>query len=176
MRSARGPSPRRRGRPPDDVQAPPGGSSGAHARRQYGALPFRFTATGAVEVLLVTSRTTQRWVIPKGWPMKGTKPAKAAAREAYEEAGVRGKIASKPLGTYLYQKRADDHKSPAAFCRVAVFALQVKRQVDKWPEREQRQTCWLTAAEAAARIEDAGLRAIVEKLAVAHGPGKVAAI
>jgi 8-oxo-dGTP pyrophosphatase MutT (NUDIX family) len=151
------------------VEAAPDVPSGAQARRQYAALPFRVGASGGVEVLLVTSRTTRRWVIPKGWPMKGAKPAEAAAREAFEEAGVRGKIAHEPMGTYLYRKRADDHKHPAAICRVAVYALRVKRQASKWPEREQRQTCWLTAQEAAARIEDAGLRAIVERLAGAHG-------
>lgn len=142
--------------------------SGAHARRQYGALPFRIAATGGVEVLLVTSRTTRRWVIPKGWPMKGVKPSQAAAREAFEEAGVRGKVASTPLGTYFYRKRADDHKAPAAICRVRVFALQVKRQVSKWPERNQRETCWLSAREAATQVDDAGMRAIIETLALAH--------
>jgi len=133
-------------------------------------LPYRYSDTGEVEVLLVTSRTTRRWVIPKGWPMKGAKPAKAAAREAYEEAGVRGKIASQPLGTYFYRKRPDDHKSPAAICRVRVFALQVTRQMATWPERHQRETCWLTACEAAARVDDAGMRPIIEALAASALP------
>jgi 8-oxo-dGTP pyrophosphatase MutT (NUDIX family) len=66
-----------------------------HAVRvQYGALPYRFTKSGAPEILLVTTRQTKRWIIPKGWPIKGLKPAKSAAREAYEEAGVRGSVFS----------------------------------------------------------------------------------
>jgi 8-oxo-dGTP pyrophosphatase MutT (NUDIX family) len=137
------------------------------ARLQYAALPYRFSATGDLEILLVTSRTTRRWVIPKGWPMKGVEPAKVAAREAFEEAGVRGKVAAEPMGTYLYRKRDDDHKSPAAICRVRVFALQVKRQLDKWPEQHQREACWLTATTAAARIDDAGMRIIIEQLSLA---------
>jgi 8-oxo-dGTP pyrophosphatase MutT (NUDIX family) len=149
----------------DDVEA----SSGERLRLQYGALPIRFAATGAMEVLLVTSRTTRRWVIPKGWPMKGAKPAEAAAREAFEEAGVRGRIAAEPLGTYAYRKRDDDHKHPAVACRVRVFVLQVKRQATRWPERHERETCWFEAKEAAARVDDAGMRDLIEALAATHG-------
>jgi 8-oxo-dGTP pyrophosphatase MutT (NUDIX family) len=156
------------GRPPPEVEHLAGPVADEPMRLQYGALPFRLTSAGEVEVLLVTSRTTRRWIIPKGWPMKGTKPAQAAAREAFEEAGVRGKIAAEPIGTYLYRKRDDDHKHPAAVCAVKVFALQVKRQVAKWPERHQREACWLDAKEAVARIDDDGMRAIIEALAAGH--------
>jgi ADP-ribose pyrophosphatase YjhB (NUDIX family) len=61
-------------------------------RIQYAALPYRFTPDAALEILLVTTRRSKRWIIPKGWPIKGLRPAKSAAREAFEEAGVRGKI------------------------------------------------------------------------------------
>jgi ADP-ribose pyrophosphatase YjhB (NUDIX family) len=64
-------------------------------RIQYAALPYRFTQTAALEILLVTTRQSRRWVIPKGWPIKGLRPAKSAAREAFEEAGVRGKVSAK---------------------------------------------------------------------------------
>jgi 8-oxo-dGTP pyrophosphatase MutT (NUDIX family) len=67
-------------------------------RVQYGALPYRLDDGGSIKVLLVTSRETKRWIIPKGWPIKGLKPSKAAAREAYEEAGVRGRIAGRAFG------------------------------------------------------------------------------
>ena len=70
---------------------------------QVAALPFRIK-DGKIEVLLVTSRETKRWLIPKGWPMKGKKPHKAAAQEAEEEAGVKGEIKNKPLGSYDYWK------------------------------------------------------------------------
>ena len=53
------------------------------------ALPYRFTSAAALEIFLITSRRTKRWIIPKGWPIKGLKPAKTAARGAFEEAGVR---------------------------------------------------------------------------------------
>ncbi len=79
----------------------------AAVRIQYGALPYRFTPDAALEVLLVTTRQTRRWIIPKGWPIKGLRPPKSAAREAFEEAGVHGKIGAKPLGAFTYDKLLD---------------------------------------------------------------------
>jgi 8-oxo-dGTP pyrophosphatase MutT (NUDIX family) len=75
-------------------------------------LPYRFDLETGVEVLLVTSRGTRRWIIPKGWPIKGFKPARTAAREAYEEAGVRGRVAGRPLGRYIYEKRLEERAAP----------------------------------------------------------------
>src|SRR3954470_23354950 len=72
---------------------------------QYAALPYRRRADGAMEILLVTSRETKRWVIPKGWPIKGRRPHVAAAREALEEAGLVGRVDKEPIGTYRYNKR-----------------------------------------------------------------------
>ena len=93
-------------------------------RRQFGALPYR--ANGEVEVLLVTTRETGRWVIPKGWPMVGKTPRAAAAREALEEAGVVGKAGRRRLGAYNYPKVL---KSGATVvCRVTVFPLLVSEQ------------------------------------------------
>jgi 8-oxo-dGTP pyrophosphatase MutT (NUDIX family) len=71
------------------------------------ALPYRLNESGEVEVLLLTSRTRRRWIIPKGWPIKRLKPAKSAAREAFEESGVRGIVGSKPLGRFIYDKQFD---------------------------------------------------------------------
>ncbi len=73
-------------------------------RLQYSVLPYRFTETNSLEVLLVTTRQTRRWIIPKGWPIKGLKPPKSAARVAYEEAGIRGTVAAKSVGGVLLRK------------------------------------------------------------------------
>ena len=67
-------------------------------RIQFGALPYRFDRHADLEVLLITSRETGRWIIPKGGPIKGFKPGQTAALEAYEEAGVRGRVSARPLG------------------------------------------------------------------------------
>jgi len=81
-------------------------------RVQYAALPYRFTSTAALEILLVTARRSRRWIIPKGWPIKGLKPPKSAAREAFEEAGVRGKVGMKSVGVFNYDKLLAENGIP----------------------------------------------------------------
>jgi 8-oxo-dGTP pyrophosphatase MutT (NUDIX family) len=95
-------------------------------RTQYAALPFRHNADADVEVMLVTSRDTGRWVIPKGWPVGRKAPHASAAREALEEAGVVGKVGRDSIGTYTYEKRLAD--GTFVICEVQVFPLEVKHQ------------------------------------------------
>lgn len=128
-------------------------------RRQVGALPFRREPDGSYAVLLITSRESRRWVIPKGWPMKGRKPFEAAAREAYEEAGLVGQIGKRPLGFYLYEKRLKNRDS--VLCQVKVFPLEVRKQLKRWPERSERENRWFTPSEAADLVVEAGLSAII---------------
>ena len=110
--------------------------------------------------MLVTSRETKRWIIPKGWPIEGLKPAETAAREAYEEAGVRGKIGKRAIGTYSYKKEIGD-RGKAVACRVSVFALLVRRQRRRWPEYHQRRARWVTARKAQSLIAEKKLRALI---------------
>jgi len=77
----------------------------AAKRVQYGALPYRLTAGSRPQFMLITSRETRRWVIPKGNPSSGMVAHTAAAIEAEEEAGVQGLVCPTPLGTYRYRKR-----------------------------------------------------------------------
>jgi 8-oxo-dGTP pyrophosphatase MutT (NUDIX family) len=138
---------------------------GARAMRiQYGALPYRFSASGALEILLITTRRTRRWVIPKGWPIKGLKPEKSAAREAFEEAGVRGAVGKRPIGAFTYAKMLQDDGRPVP-CEVRVFALQVKRQSITWLEAAARETRWLAPADALEMIDEPGLRALIADFA-----------
>jgi 8-oxo-dGTP pyrophosphatase MutT (NUDIX family) len=124
-------------------------------------------------VLLVTSRETKRWIIPKGWPIKGLKPPKAAAREAYEEAGVRGRISRRAFGHYIYEKRLEDSVITVP-CQVEVFPLVVKRQSKDWPESKQRMRRWFPAAEAAALVDNDQLHNLIQELGKrkASRPGK----
>ena len=75
-------------------------------RVQYAALPYRFTPMAALEILIVTTRQSRRWIVPTGWPIKRLTPSKSAAREAFEEAGVRGKIGARAIGNFTYKKTA----------------------------------------------------------------------
>jgi 8-oxo-dGTP pyrophosphatase MutT (NUDIX family) len=125
---------------------------------QYAALPFRPGPHG-LELLLVTSRETRRWVIPKGWPMKGKAPHEAARIEAQEEAGLEGQIAQVPVGTYRYDKRLKSGKTRNI--KVEVFPLRVTHEGDDWPEKEQRVRRWGPPAEAAALVVEPELKALI---------------
>jgi 8-oxo-dGTP pyrophosphatase MutT (NUDIX family) len=128
---------------------------------QYAALPWRIGEGGIREVMLLTSRETRRWIIPKGWPMKGRKPAEVAAQEAYEEAGLIGQIVGKrPIGNFHYQKQLTKQ---GRLCQVRVFSFRVERQLDDWPEKQQRETRWFDATEAATLVEEVGLAGIIER-------------
>lgn len=129
-------------------------------RVQYGALPYRVTQAGWLELLLVTTRETGRWIIPKGWPIKGLQPPKSAAREAYEEAGVRGVVHAKSIGTFSYEKRLAE-SAGSVVCEVRVFPLIVKRQLKAWPEAHEREARWFAADKSLVIIEDMGLRDLI---------------
>jgi 8-oxo-dGTP pyrophosphatase MutT (NUDIX family) len=129
---------------------------------QVGALCWRMRR-GQVFVLLVTSRDTGRWIIPKGWQIAGLTTAEAAAREAWEEAGVRGTITVERLGSYGYDKLiAPGLPHP---CRVAVHALRVAEVTHKFPERGERRRKWFSAEKAARKVDEPELRALFAQLA-----------
>ena len=136
--------------------------SGSARRVQYGALPYRVSNGSGAKFMLVTSRETRRWIIPKGWPKKGQSPRRLAAREAFEEAGVIGAIGKRALGSFSYEKRLKNGKMIE--CRVRVFPLEVKRQRKQWPEKQERKVRWLTAAEAAKKVRDPMLSRIICRL------------
>jgi ADP-ribose pyrophosphatase YjhB (NUDIX family) len=128
-------------------------------RSQFAAIPWRRDAAGEVEVLLITSRETRRWVIPKGWPIKGMKSAKSAAQEAFEESGVRGKVGKRPMGSYAYDKRLKNGR--LQHVRVAVFALHVDSEAEAYPEAGQREKLWLPLTEAARRVDEPELMVLL---------------
>ena len=126
---------------------------------QYACVPYRVTPDGQVEIALITSRETKRWVIPKGWPMEGRKPHAAAAREALEEAGLVGQPGPRSLGTFTYDKRLSS--GLAVRCDVEVFPLAVTGQRKHWREQGQRVLSWMTPAEAADAVVEPDLKRIL---------------
>ena len=129
--------------------------------KQYAALPWRYSGARR-EVLLISSRDTGRWVIPKGWPIKGLSPAETAAREAYEEAGLGGQVSKKPIGAFEYGKRLDNGAVQAT--KVEVFALEQMVQHKDWPEQGQRKLQWFSIPEAAEAVQEPELKDIIRKL------------
>jgi 8-oxo-dGTP pyrophosphatase MutT (NUDIX family) len=134
--------------------------------RQVGTLPLRVTPNGLLEVLLVTSRETGRWVIPKGWPCKHMTDQDSAAREAKEEAGVHGRMVSDSIGAFHYMKR-----EPAGLRRICVdvFAMLVDREMKRWPEQNERRREWFPLQLAALKVREPKLRKLLSEV----GPSDV---
>jgi phosphohistidine phosphatase len=124
--------------------------------RQSGVIPYR-VRDGAVEVALVTSRSGKRWVIPKGVIDPGETAPSSAAREAEEEAGLAGRIGPDPVGTYTYDKWGGT-------CSVEVFLLAVEHERETWEEMDQREREWMSPEDAAQRIREPALAALVARL------------
>lgn len=125
---------------------------------QFGALCWRMRKD-EVQVLLVTTRSSRRWVPPKGWPMPDRSPAEAAAQEAYEEAGVEGKPQDICLGVYPYIKDIGQRDSQP--CVIALFPVRVKTLLGNWPEAGQRRRKWFSRKKAAAKVQEPELRQLI---------------
>lgn len=130
--------------------------------RQVAALPFRQDEDG-VHLLMVTSRTRKRWILPKGNPIKGLAPNKVAEVEALEEAGVVGPACDKAIGAYAYDHLNDDGSIRPS--KVAVYPLLVTGQKDDWKEKDQRTIKWIPLKRAAKRADDEELSVLLEELA-----------
>ena len=133
-------------------------------RMQYAALCYRRTTeNGQVEILLLTSRDTGRWVIPKGWPMGSKSASEVAATEALEEAGVKGIVEHDPLGCFGYSKAMSE--GLVLPCEVQVHALEVTGSVKNYKEKGQRQQEWVSPTDAAERVAEPGLKKIIRAFA-----------
>ncbi len=129
---------------------------------QIAALPIRWDEKGRMRVLMVTSRDTGRWVMPKGWPIDGKKPWRAAEIEALEEAGVTGYVSREPLGVYEYVKvMRDGSKVPV---RVRLYPLMVRKLKRRWKERDERKRHWFSPKGAARAVAEPCLAELLESL------------
>lgn len=139
---------------------------GQPCRVQVAALPWRRTDEG-FEVMLVTSRGTGRWVVPKGWPEKAEELHEAAAREAAEEAGVSGAISRRELGCFYYDKTQSSGMQWR--CEVHVYPMEVERIADKWPERKKRTRRWFRPEEAAGMVDEKDLGELIAGFGIDSG-------
>ena len=126
-------------------------------RVQFAALAYRESDNG-LEYMLLTSRDTGRWVIPKGWPTSSGDGVQTAEQEAWEEAGIRGEIAGSKIGTYSYSKF--DQSDGNAY-RVRVYPMSVSDVSDDWPEKAERDRIWMDFQSAANAVEEPELRALL---------------
>ena len=142
--------------------------------KQVAALCWRHSPKrgSQLEVLLITSLNSKRWIMPKGWPEADLTPAENAAREAFEEAGVTGKISPQPIGSYHYLKERKD--GGGVPCSVEVFALAVTKQLDDWPEKGARELAWVPIEQAVTRLAEPGLRQVLKAFRKQHAIQSVA--
>ena len=129
---------------------------GKKQKVQAGVLPVR-QQNGRIDVLLITSRTVGRWILPKGNVKRHQTPIEAARQEAYEEAGIRGRIDPEPLGRYLHGRPGDQRW-------VEVYLMTVEEELDDWPERHERTRRWMPLDAARQVIYEDGLRALLDRL------------
>jgi 8-oxo-dGTP pyrophosphatase MutT (NUDIX family) len=132
-------------------------------RYQFAALCYRLTELRKPEILLLTSRDTGRWVIPKGWPMGKKSGCEVAAQEALEEAGVIGKAEQQPIGYYCYDKNMPDRV--VLRCQVQVYALAVTGFADKFKEKGKRQLQWVSPKSAELSVQEPELKRVIADFA-----------
>ncbi|RUM19369.1 NUDIX domain-containing protein [Rhizobium vallis] len=130
--------------------------------QQYGALCFRTIADDGLEVLLITTRETGRWTIPKGWPIDGLAPHEVAEREAWEEAGVKGRAKKRIFGHFVYIKSLEDGQQVPAF--VEVHLLKAHDTKKRFPECKSRTLAWMRPAEAASLVYEPELRGLLRRM------------
>lgn len=121
--------------------------------KQSGVIPYRIK-DGKIQVLLITSSTGKRWVIPKGTIEPFMTPQDSAAKEAWEEAGIVGIVVPNLMGTYEYQKLG-------ATWQVEVFLMQVETVLEDWPEAKVRQRQWVSVKQAVKRVQEPELKRIL---------------
>lgn len=137
-----------------------GGVRKGDVRSQFGALCYRLR-NDKVEILLVTSRGTGRWIVPKGWPVPGQTPVGSAETEAFEEAGVEGESHPVCVGLYSYNKVYEGR--PSLPCVVSLYAIRVKRLLRKFPEADERKRKWFSPKRAAALVDEEELKQIIRR-------------
>lgn len=150
----------------DDLRRHGDPQPGHEPRQQYGVLPWRIDRRGNLRVMLITSRRRTRWIVPRGWPVKGRAPFMSAALEAFEEAGIIGDIRPTPLTHFHYLKEEGD--GPREL-RVTLFGMEVRGTLSHWRERDERQRRWFSLEEAADRLGDVELARFVRQLAAEPG-------
>lgn len=129
---------------------------------QFATLPWRISDNGETEIMLVTSRISRHWLLPKGWLVRNKSAIQSAQIEAFEEAGVEGKPSPRAVGVYTYNKILKTGESIP--CSVTVYALKVKRLLTEWPEASQRERQWFTIPAAADAVFEPQLREMLLRI------------
>ena len=128
---------------------------------QVAAIPVRYSSTGSVQVLLVTSRETHRWVVPKGWPWRKLDDHEAAAGEAWEEAGVKGRTGRRSIGSFKYPKLRNGKPK---VLEVHTYLMEVEEESEIWPEAKERRRGWFSPDEAAGLVAEEEFKTLLRAI------------
>ena len=128
---------------------------------QVAAIPFKYEPD-SLKVLLLTTRKTGKWIVPKGWPIEGLNFSQSAEQEALEEAGVKGLISKDPIGDFIYHKKIGPRRKVT--CTVVTYGLHVTDQMSEWIEKGQREILWCSLLGAAKKVKNTGLRDIFQNI------------
>ncbi len=132
---------------------------------QIAALPFYDNPGGGVDICLVTSRGSGRWIIPKGNPIRGLAPHEVAAQEALEEAGLMGHVDERCIGTFKFDRIRNGRDTT---CRVDVYALRVERQMQTWTEMHERSVLRCNVKTALSLVSVPNLATLINRYVMAH--------
>lgn len=134
------------------------GARKGELRTQFAALCYRIKY-GKVQILLVTSRGSKRWIVPKGWPMEGRTPGGSAMQEAWEEAGVNGHVDGLCLGVYSYAKELGPEDNLP--CVAMLYPVAVRALAKHYPESGQRRRRWVSRKKAARLVSEPELAQLI---------------
>jgi 8-oxo-dGTP pyrophosphatase MutT (NUDIX family) len=137
-----------------------------NTRPQSAVLPYRWQK-GRLEVLLITSLDTGRWVLPKGNLEPGMSARDSAEKEAYEEAGIRGSVGKESIGTFTYLKT---EKKGGGMRRVETFPMEVTEILEDWPEKNVRKREWMPVQKAAEAVLEKKLKKLLGLFAESMAP------
>ncbi len=132
---------------------------------QAAAICLRDGAGGGAEVLLIASRGTGEWWLPKGHIESGETSRDTARREAFEEAGVLGEAEQEVIGSFRYRKPLID----AVYC-VEVHLLRVQGQAEVVAAGETRRMRWVPLALAARVVGNRELAGLLEAVCLKLSP------
>ena len=100
-----------------------------------------------LEVCLIRSRRSRKWGIPKGLIDPGDSQEETALNEAWEEAGLKGRLLGDAIGTYEYRKWGTT-------LVVAVYVMEVLEEHDDWQEANFRERRWTPFGVATSLLRD----------------------
>jgi 8-oxo-dGTP pyrophosphatase MutT (NUDIX family) len=123
-------------------------------REQAGVIPFRRKKDG-IEVCLIRNKGRKKWKLPKGFVDPGETVQQAALKEAWEEAGLTGRIVGDTIGSYDYEKWELKLK-------VSVFLMEVTEQEDEWEESRFRERRWSRVDEAFDTLKKHPIRPLLD--------------